>query len=149
VEDRRRRRGEGAEHQRGDNAEVAAAGTAQRPKQLPVMVLVAFDNATVRQNDLCPEQVVAGQAVLPAEDPQPAAEGQAGDPDGGTAAGGNGQAMLGQRIVEDAEPHAGTDGRRLLCDRDRVHRCDVEDNPVGRGPAGNRVPAASDRRRQA
>lgn len=111
------------------------------------MVLVAFDDATVRQYDLCPEQVVAGQAVPPAKDPQPGAEGEADDPDGGTAAGGNAQAMLGQLVVEVAEPHAGTYGRHLLRDRNRAHRCDVEDNPVGRGSAGNRVPGAPDRRR--
>ena len=113
------------------------------------MVLVAFDDATVRQDDLCPEQVVAGQAVLPAKDSQPAAEGEPGNPDGGTAAGGNGQATLGQLVVEVAEPHAGTYGRHLLRDRNRAHRCDVEDNSVGRGSAGNRVPAAPGRRRQA
>ena len=66
VEDRGRRGGEGAEYQRGDHAEVAAAGAAQRPEELTVMVLVAFDDATISQDDLCPEQVVAGQAVLPA-----------------------------------------------------------------------------------
>jgi hypothetical protein len=87
--------------------------------------------------------------VLSAKDPQPAAEGEAGDPDRGPAAGRNGQALLGQRIVEVAEPHAGTDGRHLLRDRHRAHRRDIEDKPVGRGPAGNRVAAAPDRRRQA
>ena len=48
MEDRGRRSGEGAEHQRGDHAEVAAAGAAQRPEQLRVMVLIAFDDTTVR-----------------------------------------------------------------------------------------------------
>jgi hypothetical protein len=102
-----------------------------------------------RQDDLCRAKVHAGQAVLPAKDPQPAAEGEAGDPDGGTAAGGDSQAVLGELVVEVAEPHAGTYGRHLLRDRNRAHRCDVEDNSVGRGSAGNRVPAAPDRRRQA
>jgi hypothetical protein len=93
--------------------------------------------------------VVAGQAVLAAEDPEPAAEGEAGDPDGGTAAGGDGQAMGGQRIVEVAEPHAGADGCNLARERHRAHGREVEDDPLGRGPAGDRVPAAADRRRQA
>ena len=53
--------------------------------------------------------------------------------------------MLGQLVVEVAGPHASTYGRHLLRDRNRAHRCDVEDNPVGRGSAGNRVPAAPDR----
>jgi hypothetical protein len=149
LEDRGRGRGEGAEDQGGDHPEVATAGTAQRPEQLPVVVLVAVDDATVGQDDLRPEQVVAGQAVLAAEDPEPAAEGEAGDPDRGTAAGGDGQAMGGQRVVEVAEPHAGTDGRHLARDRHRAHGRDVQDDPVGRGPAGDRVPAAPDRRPQA
>jgi hypothetical protein len=93
------------------------------------MVLVAFDHATVRQDDLRPEQVVAGEAVLAAEDPQPTAEREAGDPDGGTAAGGDGQAMGGQRVVELVEPHAGADGRHVLRDRHRAHGRDVEDDP--------------------
>jgi hypothetical protein len=131
LEDRGRGRGEGAKDEGGDHAEVAAAGAAQRPEQLPVVVLVAFDDAPVRQDDLHPEQAVAGQAVLPAEDPQPAAEREAGDPDGGTAAGGDGQAMLGQGVVELAEPHAGTDGRHVARDRHRAHGRDVEDDPVG------------------
>jgi hypothetical protein len=122
---------------------------APRPEQLPVVVLVAVDDATVGQDDPCPEQVVAGQAVLAAEDPQPPAEGEAGDPDRGTTAGGDGQAMGGQRVVELAEPHAGTDGRHLARDRHRAHGRDVENDPFGRGPAGDRVPTAPDRRRQA
>jgi hypothetical protein len=133
------------EDEGGDHAEVATSGPAQRPEQLLVVVLVALDHPTVGRDDLGPEQVVAGQAVLPAQDPQPAAEGEAGDPDGGTAAGGAGQAVLGQRIVERAEPHAGTDGGHVPRDRHRAHGHDVEDDPVGRGPAGNRVPAAPDR----
>jgi hypothetical protein len=129
VEDRGRRRGEGAEHQRGDHAEVAAAGAAQRPEQLPIVLLVTVDDAAVRQDDPRPEQVVAGQAVLAAEDPQPAAEREAGDPDRGTAAGRDGQPMLGQRIVELAEPHAGTDGGHLPRDRHRTHGRDVQNDP--------------------
>jgi hypothetical protein len=98
---------------------MAAAGTAQRPEQFLVTALVAFDDATVRQDDLRPEQVVAGQAVLPAEDPQPTPEGEAGDPDRGTAAGRDSQGMLGERIAEVAEPHAGTDGRHVACDHNQ------------------------------
>ena len=51
--------GEGAEDEGGDHAELAAAA-AQRPEQLLVVVLVAVDDATVGQDDLRPEQVVAG-----------------------------------------------------------------------------------------
>jgi hypothetical protein len=97
LEDRDCGRGDGAKDQGGDHAEVATASAAQRPEQLLVMVLVAFDHATVRQDNLRPEHVVAGQAVLPAQDLQPTAEREAGDPDRRTAAGEDGQAMLGQR----------------------------------------------------
>jgi hypothetical protein len=50
---------------------VATAGAAQRPEQLPIVLLVTVDDATVRQDDPRSEQMVAGQAVLAAEDPQP------------------------------------------------------------------------------
>jgi hypothetical protein len=50
-------------------------------EQRLVMMRVAFDDATVRQDDLRPEQVVAGQAVLPAKDPEPTAEREAGNSD--------------------------------------------------------------------
>ena len=50
---------------------MATAGAAQRPEQLLVMVLVAFDHTTVRQDDLRPQQVVAGQAVLLPRIPSP------------------------------------------------------------------------------
>jgi hypothetical protein len=48
VEDHGRGRGEGAEDEGGDHAEVAAAGAAQRPEQLPIVLLVTVDDATVR-----------------------------------------------------------------------------------------------------
>jgi hypothetical protein len=123
--------------------------TKERPEQLAVVLLVAIDDAAVRQDDLRLEQVVAGQAMLPAEDPEPAPEGEAGDADGGTAAGGDGPAVLGQRVIEVAEPHARADGRHLARERHRAHGCHVQDDPVGRGVTGDRVPAAADRRRQA
>jgi hypothetical protein len=45
------------------------------------MMLVALDDAAVSQDYLRPEQAIRGQAVLAAEDPEPAAQGEAGDPD--------------------------------------------------------------------
>jgi hypothetical protein len=37
------------------------------------LVLVALDDATVRQNYLCCEQLIRGEPVLAAEDPEPPA----------------------------------------------------------------------------
>src|SRR6266542_2264159 len=90
------------------------------------MMLVAFDDATVGQDDLCLEEVVAGQTVLAAENPEPAAEGEAADPDGGAAAGGDGAAMLGQRVVETSEPHTGAN----RCHAARDRRGDVRESPA-------------------
>ena len=44
--------------------------------------------------------------------------------------------MLGQRVVELPEPHAGTDGSHVAGDCHRAHGSDVQHNPIGRGPAG-------------
>jgi hypothetical protein len=54
---------------------------AQRPEEFLIMMLVALDDAAVSQDYLRPEQAIRGQAVLAAEDPEPAAQGEAGDPD--------------------------------------------------------------------
>ena len=58
VEDRRGRRREGLEDEGGEHAEVAATCTAQGPEQLPVATIIALDEASVRQDDLCPEQAI-------------------------------------------------------------------------------------------
>jgi hypothetical protein len=77
-----------------------------------------------------PEQVVAGQAVGAAEDPDAAAERQAGDPDRGTTAGRDGATVLGQRVVEGSQPHPGADGCHLAGDRHRAHGGGVDDVPL-------------------
>jgi hypothetical protein len=58
VEDRRGRRRQSAEDEGRNHTEVAATGATQRPEQLLVLVLVALDDATVRQNYLRSEQVI-------------------------------------------------------------------------------------------
>ena len=149
VEHGGRRRRQRAKYERRDHAEVAATGTAQRPEQFLLGVLAGLDDPAVRQDDLCPQQVIAGQAVLAAEDPDPASEREAGDPDGGTAAGGDRPAAGGQRVVEISEPRTGTDRRHVTVYGHRAHRCHVDDDPLGRGVAGDRVPATADRGRLA
>ena len=62
-------------------------------------MVVALDDATVRQDYLCSEQVIRGQPVLAAEDPEPTTEGETGDPDGGAAAGGDGEAVPVKRVA--------------------------------------------------
>src|SRR6266540_484921 len=124
---------------------------APRSAQNRVLVVgfVALDRAAVRQDDLRSGQVVGGHPVPPAEDPEPAAERQAGHPDRRTGAGGDRQVMLLQGLVHLAQPCAGTDPRQATRNRHRAHRRDVDDDPSGRGVPGEGVPSASHRVRQA
>ena len=74
------RRRNGSERQGRDNAELSTAGSAQRPEQLSVVVIIAIEYATIGQYNLRADQMIGGQAVLPAENSKPAPERKAGDP---------------------------------------------------------------------
>jgi hypothetical protein len=78
-----RGRGHGPEDERRHDAEVAGAGAAQRPEQVLVVVVVAGEDAAVGEDDLGPDEVVGGDAVLAPEDPEAAAQGQPPTPTGG------------------------------------------------------------------
>jgi hypothetical protein len=72
---------------------LAAARAAQSPEQVRFMVVVAIHDASVREHDLCADEAIAGQPVLAPEQTDPAAQGEAGDADGGTAPGRQGPAV--------------------------------------------------------
>ena len=122
VKCRRWRRRDGTEDQGRDDAEVAAAGAAQRPEQVRFIVLVALDNAAIRQDHLCPEQVIGRKTVPAAEDAHPAAEGETRDPDRGAAAGRDGEPVPVQRVVHLAQARPCTHRRHATRDRHGAHR---------------------------
>ena len=69
---------DGAELERGHDAEVAAAA-AQRPEQVRIAVRTGHDTLAGRGDDLGPDQVVAGEARRARQPADPAAERQAAD----------------------------------------------------------------------
>ena len=107
--------------------------------------LVAVDDAAVGEHHPCGDELVAGQPVLAAEDPQPAAEHEAGDPDRRAAARRDRHAVRIERVIDVAEPCAGADRRHPVADRHAVDRGDVDQHPLGRGAAGEAVPAGAHR----
>ena len=96
------------------DAELAAAGAAQRPEQVAVPAFVAVDDAAVGEDDLRGGELVAGEPVPAAEDAEAAAEDEPGDPDGRAAAGGDRDAVRLQRVVDVAQPRPGADRRDAL-----------------------------------
>ena len=82
-------------------------------------LLVAVDDAAVGEHHLRGDELVAGQTVLAAEDPEPAAEHEPGDPDGRAAAGGDRHAVRLERVIDVAESRPGADRRHPVADRPR------------------------------
>lgn len=119
------------------------ARAAQRPEQVSVVVLVAREDAAVREDDRRSEEMIGGQAMFAAEDAEPAAEREAGDPDGRSVSGRDRQSILVQSVVHVAEPGPRADGRDAVRDRYRAHRAHVYDDPFGRRAAGEAVSSAA------
>ncbi len=136
------------EHERRNDAEVAATA-ADRPVEILVLLGAGGDRAPVGQHHVGGQQVVDGEAVLPGQVADAAAQRQAGDPCGGDGAGGNRQAVGVRRrvhIVPGAaaahpdRPGAGVDG-------DVVHPREVDDEAIlAQTQASPVVAAAADRR---
>ena len=101
----------------------------------------------VVQDDARGDELVAREAVQPAEDADPAAEREPRDADRRAAARGDRPAVGLQRVVDLAEPRARADRDRLLVDLDRSHRAGVDQDAGRRRMAGEVVPAAADRDR--
>jgi hypothetical protein len=68
------RRRNGFEGQGRNYAELSTARSAQRPEQLSVVVIIAVEHAAIGHHHLRADQVIGGQAVLPAEDSEAAPE---------------------------------------------------------------------------
>ena len=109
------------------------------------LLVVTPHGAAVGQDDLGSDQVVAEQAVKPAQQPEPAAEGEPGDPDGQTRATGDGPAMDVQHPVEVAQLDRGPDNDLFAEDSDGIHRSEVDQQTGSGGPAGEVVTAAANR----
>jgi hypothetical protein len=86
--------------------------------------------------------------VLASKDAKTAAQSEARDPDGRPAAGGDGETVLIQCIVQITQARPGTNSRHVAGDRHRAHRTDVDDNPFRRGVPWEAVSPAPDRRAQ-
>ena len=106
--------------------------------------MVAVHDGCVGEYDLCADEAIAGQAVLSTEQADPAAEGEAGDADGGTAPGGQGPAVGVQRRVYLSQAGAGSDpGHPVARHGDAVEAGQVEQDPVRRRSAGEAMPPAT------
>ena len=139
-----------AERELRDDAEVAAAA-ADRPVEVRVLVGARADALAAREHHLGREQVVDRQPALAGQVPEAAAEGQAAD------AGGRDDPARGREAVlvgggVDLAPGAAAadaDGAGLRVDLDRLHRREVDHDPVVDGAeAAAVVAAAADRQRQ-
>ena len=107
--------------------------------------MVAVHDAAVGEHDLCADEAIAGQPVLAPEQTDPAAEGEAGDADGGTAPGRQGPAVGVQRRVHLCQAGAGSDrGDPVVgharCRRGRTGRARSRPSTIG--------PRSSARRRE-
>ena len=87
LETRGARLGDRGEHKAGDHTELPPARAPQRPEQLRFPVKVAVDDTPVGEDDLGAQQGIPGQPVTSSQEAEPAAEGEAGDPDPGATAG--------------------------------------------------------------
>ncbi len=103
----------------GHGAEVAAA-TADRPKEVRVVLLIAGDEPALRRHHIGRDQVVAGKPVGPGQIPHAAAEGQAGDAGCRHDAPGGGQTE-GVRCVIEVAP-----GASALRPRGALFRVDAQ-----------------------
>jgi hypothetical protein len=136
----------GAELERGDHTEVAAA-SAQCPEQVRVLRLVRVHLPAVDGDHLAGGQVVDGGAEAPHEVTDAAAEGQSGDAGGGDGAGRHHQAVFLGGRVQFAEEDAGLGphGARVRVDGDPAHAGQVEDESAARhGVTVGAVAAATD-----
>ena len=133
------------ERERGHHPEVATPA-AMRPQQLGVLVLGRQHPLAVGGDELDPDEVVAGEAVLAHQPADAAAERETADAGGGDEPAGGGQ-PVGLGLVIDVPPQGPTArvcpaGLRL--DPYPLHLREVDDEAAvtGREP-GDAVPAAA------
>jgi hypothetical protein len=108
------------------------------------MVVVAIHDAPVWEHDPGADETIAGQSVRASEQTDPAAEGEAGDADRGTAPGRQGPAAGVQRRVHLSQAGAGPDrGNPVICHENAIEARQVEHDPVRRRSAREAVPPAT------
>ena len=132
----------GAERERGDHAEVAAAAPAAGPEQVRVGAGAGRPDLAVSGDDLQRLNVVAGQPVGPGDHADAAAERQPGDADRRARTAGHRAAVGREPAVEVDEPGPGADGRGAAADAHAGHPGHVHDQAAGRRPARVAVAAA-------
>ena len=121
----------GAELERGDDAEVAAAA-ADRPEQVGVLVRARAGLGAVGEDHVRLEQVVDREPVLAAQVPDPAAEREPADAGRGDDPGGRREPVLvGGRVdLVPGAAAAGPDRAARRVDLDRVQAGEVEHDAV-------------------
>ncbi len=140
-----RRLRNGSEAEFGDDAELTSPGAAQPPDQVGLPCVIAVDDAAVGEQDLRADELIAGQPVSPAEEADAPAEGEPGDADGGAASGrkrSSGAMKGGVRRCQECTCADRRDAVRV--DDDPIEVCEVEQDPVGGGTAGEAVAAPAD-----
>ena len=135
----------GAELERGDDTEVAAA-TPDCPEQVTVCVVARGRYVSGREHDLGGEEVVDRHPVAAHQPGQAAAEREPCDAGARDHAAGRGEAKNTGCAVELAHGDAGLSAHRSPCGvhMDALHRREVDHQPAfGHGLAGDVVPAAA------
>jgi len=141
VEALRRRGGDGLQRQARHDPELPAAGAAQRPQQ----VAVGLDHVSAREHDLRARHLITGQPVSAPKHPEPSAERQAGDADGGAAAARDGSFVRRERVVDGCESCSRPDRDNRGIEGDGVEAAGVDEDSARARPAGEAMPAAADR----
>ena len=138
-----------AQGQRRDDAEAATASAAQCPEEVGVARLVAVAYLTVRRDDLCRDEIVAGETPGSREDAHATSEREPGDADRRAAARGNALAARRDGVIQVDEPRTSTHCHAIALHVDRGHAADVDDQTCASRPPGVAMAAAAQRERNA
>src|SRR2546427_9824925 len=112
-----------SELERRRNPKVPAAAS-DAPEQIWILLFVRVGDASLRRNEIDPEEVVAGEAQGPSEETGPAPQGQSGDAGGGDASARSRQPGTLRRLIEFAprDPPAHDRGSALLVHPEVFHQ---------------------------
>ncbi len=124
-----------AEREARHHAEVPATAAAERPVKIRIAARARGAQPSIGGHDLRAQEVVRGQAELPAGETHPAADGVTGDADRRTRSGGDRQPVGGERRVHVDQLRPRADRRRALgdVDGDAAHVAQVEHHAARQG----------------